>query len=132
MSSEAISNLKRCVKKYRDLDDEIRVLNKQVYDMRETRKSLELEMSDLIKLPQFSSIDKLKIDDDGSCIKIARPETYSKAWNLSKKELESLLSSYFEGSKTPNATNCYAYIVQERKRALIGKEYEFSRVILEE
>jgi hypothetical protein len=31
--AEAISDLKRCVKQYRDVDNEIRVLNKQVYEI---------------------------------------------------------------------------------------------------
>lgn len=131
MSSEAMNDLKRCVKQYRDVDNEIRVLNKQVYEKRESRKIVEMEMSDLIKLPQFDSIDKLKIDD-GSCIKIQRPEQYSKAWSLSKKELENLLKTYFENSRTPNSTECLTYIVEQRKRSLVAKEFEFARIIPEE
>ena len=132
MSKEAITDLKRCVKQYRDVDNEIRVLNKAVYDKRETRKIVEMEMCDLIKLPQFNDVDKLKIDDDGSCIKIHRPETYAKAWSLSKKELENLVAGYFQSTTTPSADQCVTYIVENRKRALIGKEFEFNRVIREE
>lgn len=132
MSTEAINDLKRCVKQYRDVDNELRLLNKQVYDKRETRKIVEMEMSDLIKLPQFGGIDKLKIDDDGSCIKIQRPETYSKAWSLSKKELEFLINGYFQSTSSPTANNCVTYILEQRKNALIGKDFEFSRVVKEE
>jgi hypothetical protein len=132
MSNEAINDLKRCVKQYRDVDNELRVLNKTVYEKREARKMVEMEMSDLIKLPQFGSIDKLKIDDDGSCIKIQRPETYVKGWSLSKKELESLVASYFQSTMTPNPKDCVEFIVGQRKQALIGKEFEFNRVVQEE
>lgn len=131
MSTEAINDLKRCVKQYRDVDNELRVLNKTVYEKRETRKMVEMEMCDLIKLPQFGSIDKLKIDDDGSCIKIQRPHTYAKAWSLSKKELENLINSYFQSTPRPTAEECIAYVVTERKMALVGKEFEFSRVVQE-
>jgi hypothetical protein len=127
-----MDDLKRCVKQYRDIDDEIRVLNKKVYEKRDIRKSVELEMTDLIARPQFNSVDKLKIDDDGSCIKISRPGTYAKPWNLSKKELDVLLNSYFENTSSPNAKECSAYITEQRKRALVGKEFEFARVISEE
>ena len=132
MSTEAINDLKRCVKQYRDVDNEIRVLNKNVYEKREARRIVEMEMCDLIKLPQFNAVDKLKIDDDGSCIKIQSPETYAKAWSLSKKELEVLINGYFQSTSTPDANKCVNYIVEQRKRALVGKDFEFSRVVKEE
>ena len=130
--SEAITNLKRCVKEYRELDNEIRELNKAVYSKREDRKVLEMEMSDIIKLPQFSSIDKLKFDDDNSTIKIGRPGTYNKPWSLSKKELETLLTTYFAMFANPDAASCIKYIIEERQKALVGKEFDFTRVIPDE
>lgn len=132
MANEAITDLKRCVKQYRDLDNEIRELNKEVYSKRENRKIVEMELSDLIKLPQFDGIDKLKFDDDNSSIKIARPGTYNKPWSLSKKELETLLKSYFLGTHNPNVDECLKFIVSERQKALVGKEFDFTRVIPEE
>lgn len=132
MSNEAIVDLKRCVKQYRDLDNEIRELNKEVYSKRENRKIVEMELSDLIKLPQFDGIDKLKFDDDNSSIKIARPGSYNKPWSLSKKELETLVKSYFLGTHNPNADDCLKFVVTERQKALVGKEFDFTRVIPEE
>jgi hypothetical protein len=132
MSNEAINDLKRCVKEYRDVDNEIRVLNKQVYEKRESRRIVEMEMADLIKIPQFTNVEKLKIDDDGSYIRIHRPETYSKSWSLSKKELDSLLTAYFDSTKTPNAADCNTFILEKRKKALVSTEYEFARIIPEE
>lgn len=132
MANEAITDLRRCVKQYRDIDNELRELNKTVHSKREDRKIVEMEMSDLMKLPQFSTIDKLKIDEDGSTIKIGRPGTYNKAWSLSKKELEALLKAYFVPGHRMDAESCFNFIVEERKAALVGKEYDFSRVIPEE
>jgi hypothetical protein len=132
MSNEAIVDLKRCVKTYRDLDNEIRELNKQVYSKREDRKIVEMEMTDLIRLPQFGGIDKLKIDDDGSTIKIGRPGMYSKPWTLSKKDLETLLTSYFANTRNPSADECIRYVTEERRKTLVGKDFDFSRVIPEE
>ena len=132
MATEAINDLRRCVKQYRDVDNQLREMNKALYDKREDRKIVEMEMSDLMKLPQFSGIDKLKIDDDGSSIKIARPGTYNKPWSLSKKELETLLKSYFTNDHPMNADSCFKFICEERQKALVGKEFDFSRVIPEE
>jgi len=129
---ESIRELKRCVQQYRSLDDEIRGLNKQVYEKRESRKMLEVEMTDIIKQPGFNSVDRLKIDDDGSLIKIRRPETYAKAWSLSKKELETLVTAYFQRSGSPSANGCLDFILDERKKALVAKEFEFTRLIKED
>jgi hypothetical protein len=126
---EAMNDLKRCVKQYRDVDDELRVLNKQVYTKREARRIVEMEMADLVKLPQFSVVDKLKIDDDGSYIRIQKPATYSKPWSLSKKDLDELNKAYFASTPNPTAEGCTAYILENRKRCLVGREYEFERVI---
>jgi hypothetical protein len=128
MSTEAINDLKRCVKQYRDVDNEIRVLNKTVYEKREARRIVQLEMADLARLPQFVAVDKLKIDDDGSYIRIQRPETYAKPWSLSKKELSDLHVAYFASTTTPTAEGCSAFIIENRKRGLIGKEFEFTRI----
>jgi len=130
--SEAINDLKRCVKQYRDIDNEIRVINKNIYDKRESRRIIEMEMCDLIKLPQFEGIDKLKIDDDGSCIKIQRPDTYAKAWSLSKKDLETLIGGYFQSTNLYKPNDCLSYIIEQRKKSLVGKDFEFNRVIVEE
>lgn len=132
MTTEEIKDLKRCVKQYRELDDEIRELNKQVYAKREDRKIVEMEMTDLIKLPQFDQIDKLKIDDDGSIIKISRPGNYNKAWSLSKKELEILVTGYFDSTTKHTAKDCIQYVIEERRKALVGRDYDFSRVIPED
>lgn len=126
---ESIRDLKRCVQQYRNLDDELRTLNKEVYEKRESRKMLEVEMSDIIKQPGFNNVDRLKIDDDGSLIRIRRPETYAKPWSLSKKELETLVGQYFQNAGTPSANGCLDFILEERKKALVSKEFEFIRVI---
>jgi hypothetical protein len=130
--SEAIVDLKRCIKQYRDVDNDIRALNKVVYEKREARKIVEMELCDLVKLPQFSGYDKLKIEDDGSTIKIQKPETYSKPWSLSKKDLQSILGSYFASTAMPNAQSCYDYICNDRKAKLVATEFAFTRLVAEE
>jgi phage pi2 protein 07 len=129
---EAITDLKRCIKQYRDADNDIRVLNKMVHEKRESRKIVELELTDLVKLPQFAGYDKLKIEDDGSTIKIQKPETYSKPWSLSKKELQNLLDRYFQDKTSPNSKDCFEFICNDRKAKLIATEYSFARTVREE
>lgn len=129
---EALNDLKRCVKQYREVDDELQELNKKVYEKRESRKIVEMEMADLIKLPEFENIDKLKIDDDGSTIKIKRPSTYSKAWSLSKSDLISLVTDYFNSNGMHTAEDCIKYVIAEQQKKLVSKDFNFTRIISED
>ena len=123
--------LKQAVQKYCQVDNELRILNTQVYEKRDIRRQFETEIAGFVSLPAFSDIQKVKIED-GSYIRIQRPETYSKPWSLSKKELEQLLQSYFQTSRNPSAEECSKFIVEQRKQASIAKDFEFTRIVPEQ
>ena len=60
--SEALLELKKRIKEYRELDDELRQLNKVVYDKRDARKAVEMEITEIIKSPSFDSFRKMKLE----------------------------------------------------------------------
>lgn len=123
--------LKQAVQKYCQVDNELRILNTQVYEKRDIRKQIETEIAGFVSLPAFSDISKVKVED-GSYIRIQRPETYAKPWSLSKKELEQLLQSYFQSFRNPNAEECYKFILEQRKHASVAKDFEFTRIVPEQ
>lgn len=124
-----MQDLKQCIRRYRDADNEISVLNKTVYALREKRKIVEIEMGDILKSPQFLNYEKLGLEDDGSTIKIQRPNTWYKPWNLSKKDLNESVTSYFASSASPNAKECVEYILQQQKSKLVASDFSFTRVL---
>jgi len=126
------SDLIKCVRKYRKLDDELKTINKQAYKLREDRKFIENEMSDILKLEKFRDIQKLEISDDGSFIKIQRPSTWNKPWNMSSKDLQVKLHNYFKQTDTPCYEDCLKYIVDSKKKELVSKDFAFSRFLKEE
>ena len=128
----AKSELIGCVRKYRSLDDKLKELNKEVYKLREDRKIIELEMSDLLKVTQFATINKLEINDDKSVIKIQRPDMWSKPWSLPSKDLKMYLEEYFKMQGIHTAEGAHAYIVDKRKSELVSSEFGFSRVSMKE
>lgn len=121
-----MENLKRCIREFRDVDNELRDLNRVVAEKREKRKTVEMEMADIIKNPIFQGYDKLKIDDDGSLIRIKKPESYMKPWSISQRDLKDLLDKYFA---SPQTKSCFDFIVEERKKELVAHEYSFERVV---
>ena len=129
---EAIRDLKRCVKQYREVDDQLRQINQEVYQKREERKIVELELADLMKVDHFREFKKMKIEEDGSVITIQRPHEWSKPWSLSKKDLKDLLERYFNSTNFPNAEKCLEFILEAQKSKLVSTEYSFTRVVPEE
>lgn len=129
---EAIGDLKRCVKQYREIDDKLRDLNREVYEKRESRKIIELELADLMKVEQFVNFKKLKIEEDGSTITVQRPNEWTKPWSLSKKDLKDLLERYFNSTNFPNAEKCLEFILEAQKTKLTSTEYSFTRIVPEE
>ncbi len=115
-----------CVRKYRNIDDKLKQLNAEVYKLREDRKILELEMSDMLKSPMFCTINKLEITDDNTVIKIQRPDMWSKPWSLSVKDLKQYLEAYL-GEK---AEACWKFIVDKRKQELVSTDFSFTRTSL--
>ena len=85
-------------------------------------------MAQIVKLPEFSSIEKLQLEDDGSTIQIIKPGT-NKPWGLSKKDLQTHLQSYFANVKNPNPEGCLDYITAEQHKKLVTTDYSFNRVV---
>lgn len=125
--SSAKSELIGCVRRYRSLDDRLKELNKETYKLREDRKIIELEMSDILKIPQFATINKLEINDDKTVIKIQRPDMWSKPWSLSAKDLKYHLEEYFKTPGPHSAASAHKFIVDKRKGELISTEFSFAR-----
>ena len=124
-----MEDLKQCVKQYRDLDNELRDLNRQIYEKREQRKDVEHRMTEFFRMPQYSGFDKLKLDDDGTTIRIKRPDTWNKSWSLSMKELNEYVTEYFQMAPSPTPDGCVNYVIQKKKLTLVANEFSFERVV---
>jgi hypothetical protein len=122
-------DLVKCVRNFRSIDDKLKDLNKQVYKLREDRKFIENEMSDILKRTNFQGISKLEIQDDGSFIKIQRPESWNKPWSMSTKDLQNKIQDYFKQTTRPTAEECFKFIVETKKKELVAKDFAFTRVL---
>ena len=129
---DQVNALRQLTRNYKAYDDELRGLNSRVYELREARKNVEVRMIDILKQDAFREFNKLKIEDDGSTIKIQRPQTWNKPWGLSQKELKSLLDAYFDSNNTRNSQDCYNYIVSNKKATLLADEFAISRTVANE
>jgi uncharacterized protein YllA (UPF0747 family) len=124
-----MNDLKNCIKQYREIDDEIRDLNKQVYEKRDARKTVEQEIAVIIRDPQFNAIKKIKLEEDGSTISFKRPNEWVKPWSLSQKELKELATQYFTVAGEFNAETLVKFIIDTRKQSLVATEFSFTRTV---
>ena len=124
-----MNDLKNCIKQYREIDDEIRELNKQVYEKRDARKTIEQEIAGIIRDPQFNAIKKIKLEEDGSTISFKRPNEWVKPWSLSQKELKELATQYFTVAGEFNAESLVKFIIDTRKQSLVATEFSFTRTV---
>jgi hypothetical protein len=125
-----MEDLRRTMRTYRQLDDSIRELNKEVGTLREQRKVTELELGDILKNPQFQAYNVLKVEDDGSTIRVQRPNTWYKGWSLSKRDLQNYLDSYFENSgPRANREDCFKFIVEQQKQSALADEFKLTRLV---
>jgi hypothetical protein len=128
---QAKKELKECVARYRELDNQIREVNKSASTLREKRKITEMEISDYLKIPEFSQHNLISLDD-GSKIKIQRPQQWSKSWSISKGDLGRYLKDYFENHGDSNAVDCFTYISKRQKEDAVSNEFKLTRFISDE
>jgi len=124
-----MNDLKSCIKQYREIDDEIRDLNKKVYEKRDARKVVELEIADIIRDPQYNAIKKIKLEEDGSTISFKRPNEWVRPWSLSQKELKELATQYFSVAGQHDADGLVKFIIDTRKQSLVATEFSFTRTV---
>ena len=130
MESKIVA-LRQLTRNYTAFDNELRGLNNRVYELRDARKSVEQEMVEILKQDEFKGFDKLKNQEDGSIIRIQRPQTWSKPWSISQKELKAMLDSYFDSTKNSNSTDCFNYILTNKKATLVADEFAITRTVSE-
>lgn len=124
-----LNSLKSHIQSYRDIDSKLQELNTEVHRLRKDKNEVESSMASLLQNPEFESINMLQLKEDGSTIQIQRPNTWSKAWTLSKKDLHKYMREYFEKNSRPTPDDCYQYIVQEKAKTLVSNEFSFARII---
>ena len=124
-------DLVKAVRKFRECDDKLKELNKEVFKLREAKKLAEEEMAGILKRGPFATLDKLELAGDQSRIDIQRPGTYSKPWSYSQKDLDTDATDYFvRTGKTREEAKAFVDFAKARKKTqLVAAEFSFKRVV---
>jgi len=125
----SVPDLKTSVENYCKIDNEIRELNAKVMDLRKVRSDLEMNVIEIMSTEQFKNHEKIQVSADGSYIRILRPTTWNKPWNLSKGLLKQMLEEYHKTTRSPSADECYTFICETMKPMLVSDSYAIERVV---
>jgi len=127
-----MESLKKYLLSYCEIDNEIRELNKTVFEKRNIRKNVEGNITNILENEEFTEYKKLKLENDGSVFRIQRPNNWQKPWSLSQKDLKMLLDEYFQSGLPKNAEECHKYICEHQKEKLVATEFNIIRVLPDE
>jgi len=128
-NQELVVGLREEVIQYKTVDDRLRALNGQIYPLREQRKLIEDRIIHIIRQPAFAAINELAISQDGSKIRIRKPQTWNAPWSLSKSSLQQLLTQYFATGGLLTAAKCYEFIINTHQASLRQDKYAIERVV---
>jgi hypothetical protein len=126
---DLVAGLRAEVLQYKDVDDQIRTLNRQIYQLRDQRDAVKDRIIHIIEQPGFQRINELAISQDGSKIRIRRPRSWSSAWSLSKSRLQALLTEYFATPGLKSADQCYDYIHFNIGASLVQEKFAIERTV---
>ena len=124
-------DLVKAVRKFRECDDKLKELNKEVFKLREAKKLVEEEMAGILKRGPFATLDKLELAGDQSRIDIQRPGTYSKPWSYGQKDLDTDATEYFAkiGRSREEAKGFVDFAKARKKTQLVSTDFSFKRVV---
>jgi hypothetical protein len=130
MAAENVEHLRNAVMRYKEIDDRVIALNRQITPLRDARAAVKDELLEIIRLPAFANYEKLDIREDGSSIKIRKPG-WQAPWSLPKMRMNELIRHYFDTPAPHNANSCIAFINQRQNAALRKETYDIERIVRE-
>jgi hypothetical protein len=126
---ELVDGLRQEVLQYKDVDDQIRILNRQVSQLREQRDTVKDRIIHILEQPGFQRVNDLAISQDGSKISIRRPRSWGAPWSLSKSRLKELLTEYFDTLRIKSANDCYDWLLFKNGERLIQDKFSLERIV---
>jgi hypothetical protein len=123
--AEDKENLRAAVARYAALDDELQELNRQVYQRREARSIIEMEIGDILRSPAYSTFNKLSVGN--SEIAVKRPQQWSNPWSLSKGALMRYGTQYKQQNPNPTVDGFITFLENTYGPTRVADRFSLTR-----
>jgi hypothetical protein len=90
-----------------------------------------MEITDILRQPEFVAYTKLDIREDGSSIRIKKPQTWNAPWSLSRGKLREYINLFFGSGLIPTADSLFTFIYERHMLTLRQDTFCIERVVPE-
>ena len=116
-----MESLKPILSAYANVQRQINDVNVRVNELRDERRTIELDLAALYATSREALPDKINLATSGMTFAVKRPNQWKKGWSLSKKELK----GYLEELLPQQAEAIMTEIVRRQEEKMVETDYGF-------
>jgi hypothetical protein len=116
-----MENLKPILSAYAGVQRQINDINVRVNELRDERRTIELDLAALYASSREELPDKINLATSGMTFAVKRPNQWKKGWSMSKKELK----AYLDELLPQQSETLMAEIVRRQEEKMVETDYGF-------
>jgi hypothetical protein len=114
-----MEQLKPVMTRYLDVSKKLNDLNAQAAELRDQRRSIELDLTAVYAQTELPS--KIELKNSQMVFQVKRPGEWKKGWTLSKKQLEQYLNEILP----EHGADVFREIVMRHEPKMVGDDFGF-------
>jgi hypothetical protein len=114
-----MEQLKPVMTRYLDVSKKLNDLNAQAAELRDQRRSIELDLTAVYAQTELPS--KIELKNSQMVFQVKRPGEWKKGWTLSKKQLEQYLNEILP----EHGADVFREIVMKHEPKMVGDDFGF-------
>ena len=121
-----MDSLKPILSAYADVARRLNEVNVRVNELRDERRTIELDLTALYASSREALPDKINLASSGMTFAVKRPNQWKKGWSLSKKELK----SYLDEILPEHGEDLMNEIIRRQEAKMVETDYGFELKVL--
>lgn len=113
--------LKPSLTRYVQINQKIADLNRQINELRDTRRLIELDLAAVYGTTREELPDKIELTQSKMMFVVKRPAQWKKGWTMSKKDLQ----AYLDEILPEHGEDVMREIIQRHEPKLVGDDFVF-------
>lgn len=113
--------LRPSLTRYVQINQKIAELNRQISELRDTRRLIELDLAAVYGTTREELPDKIELTQSKMMFVVKRPAQWKKGWTMPKKELQ----AYLDEILPEHGEDVMREILQRHEPKLVGDDFVF-------
>ena len=116
-----METLKPTLTRYVQINQKISELNRQISELRDARRTIELDLAAVYGTTREELPDKIELTQSKMIFVVKRPAQWKKGWTMSKKDLQAYLGEILP----EHGEDVMREIIQRHDPKLVGDDFVF-------